>query len=283
VQIRDGPSRRFARHYTVNMSSKECAALLASLLLSAACQGELTRPSLDASTHTSEPDASDGSDATLPHPQCAVGSAGASCSPCPAGSYCPGGESPMALCATNTFDHDQDPKTPCLAASSCAPGSYVVAPYSRVTDQRCAPCPIGSFSTEPNTRTCSDFRKCAQDEFISQRGSATQDHVCQRLRVCRTDQYESVAPTIQSDRVCTGLTICTPGQYVSVQRTATSDRRCTDCATGFFSSSDNATECLPWRVCDAHEVQSVPPTSTRDRECACQTSSDDDAGTCPEP
>ena len=259
------------------MSSRERAALLASLLLWAACQSSREpTPVLDAST-----DASD--DAEVPAPSCPVGRAGADCSPCPAGSFCPGGATPMALCTTNTFDDDQDPKTACVAASSCQPGSYVVAPYSRVTDQRCAPCPVGSFSTEVNTRSCSDFRKCAVHELISERGSATRDHVCRPLRTCTAEEYESVAPTIQSDRECIARTSCTSGQYVSMQPTATSDRGCTDCATGFFSSDANASECLPWRVCAAQEVESRAPTSTHDRECACQTSSDEDAGACAEP
>ncbi|HTU60848.1 MAG TPA: hypothetical protein VMF89_20490 [Polyangiales bacterium] len=262
------------------MSSKERATLLASLLLWAACQSNPANPVSDASTDASEPDASD---ANLPDPMCAPGTAGQSCSTCPAGSFCPGGAIPMALCATNTFDDDRDPATACVAASSCPPGSYVVAAYSRVTDQRCAPCPIGSFSTEVDTRTCTDFRKCADDEFIGERGSATKDHVCQSLRMCTADEYESVAATIQSDRECIARTLCTSGQYVSMQPTATSDRGCTSCATGFFSTSDNASECLPWRVCEAHEVESRTPTSTRDRECACQTSSDEDAGACPDP
>lgn len=262
------------------MSSRERATLLASLLLWAACQSHRATPVEDASTDASEPDASD---AHTPEPECPVGTAGSDCSPCPAGSYCPGGATPMALCPTNTFDDDQHPGTPCVAASSCAPGSYVVASYSRVTDQRCAACPIGSFSTEINTRTCSDFRKCGDDEFISERGSATKDHVCQRLRTCAADEYERTAATIQSDRECIEHTICTSGQYVSTPPTATSDRGCTDCATGFFSSGVNASECLPWRVCSAGEVESGTPTSTRDRECACQTSSDEDAGTCSAP
>lgn len=260
------------------MSSRERATLLASLLLWAACQGSITNPVLDASMDASAADASS-SDANVPLPACPAGTAGASCSACPAGSFCPGGASPMALCATNTFDDDQDPATACVAARSCAPGSYVVAPYSRISDQRCAACPIGSFSTALNTRTCSDFRKCRDDEFISERGSATKDHVCQRLRTCTADEYESIAATIQSDRACIARTICTSGQYVSTQPTTTSDRGCTSCATGFFSTEDNASECLPWRVCGVHEVESLTPTSTRDRECACQTSSDEDAGT----
>jgi hypothetical protein len=257
-----------------NMLSRERAKLLPFLLLWAACSGSAAHKAngdLDAST-----DAQGVSD------PCAIGSAGSPCTPCPAGSFCPGGTTPMALCPTNTFDDDRDPKTPCVAASSCPAGSYVAAPYSRVTDQRCAECPSGSFSTGINTRSCTDFRKCTVYEFIAEPGSALEDHVCKATRICATEEYESVAPTLQSDRQCIAYTLCTSGQYVSSRPTASSDRACTDCATGFFSVDGNAGECLPWRECGANEVESRAPSSTHDRECACQTSSDEDAGTCPE-
>lgn len=235
-------------------------AVLGALMLASGCTINAIQSHTpgDAATDADVPDASDSAVHAGP---CEPGHAGPRCSLCPAGSYCPGGTTPMALCAVNTFDADQDPKTPCVAASSCAPGSYVALLYSRVTDQRCAPCPSGTFSAQVNTRSCSVFREC---------GDA---------------QYELHSPTSQRDRECAPWTQCGPGQYVSTQPTSSTDRGCSACSAGTFSTADNASQCQAWRVCAANELESAAPSRTRDRACMlraeCESSADDDAGTPP--
>jgi hypothetical protein len=197
------------------------------------------------------------SDAATDASPCAPGSAGPQCGPCPAGSYCPGGTTPMALCGVNEYDADQDPKTACVAASSCPAGTYVALLYSRVTDQRCAPCPSGTFSEQPNTRSCSLFRECDDAQF------------------------ELQSPSSQRDRQCAACAQCKPGQHVSTQPTSSTDRGCSACDAGFFSSTYNASACQRWRVCAANEREIAAPSSTRDRTCVVREACDaeqDDAG-----
>lgn len=231
------------------------AALFSLALLWSCVSGEIQQggaPRDASSDAASAPDAS--SDALAP---CEPGSYGPHCSPCPAGSYCPGGTAPMALCGVNEYDADQDPKTPCVAASSCPAGSYVALSYSRISDRRCAPCPTGTFSDQPNTRSCSVFRECDDAQF------------------------EVLSPTSHRDRQCAAWTQCKPGQHVSRQPTITTDRGCSGCAAGFFSTKSDASECQAWRVCAANEREIAAPSSTRDRVCeTCDISPDEDAGIC---
>lgn len=234
------------------------ALTLASLTWGCTSAAIHSREPADAGSDASAPDASD---AAVDAGPCEPGNAGPRCSPCPAGSYCPGGTTPMALCGVNSFDADQNPKTPCVAASSCAAGTYVALLYSRVTDQRCAPCPSGTFSAQVNTRSCSVFRECGDAEYELQR------------------------PTSQHDRECAAWKPCEPGEYVSTQPTSSTDRGCSACAAGTFSTADNASQCQSWRVCEANELESAAPSSTRDRTCMlreeCETGADEDAGTLP--
>ena len=68
------------------------------------------------------------------------------------------------------------------------------------------PCPIGSFEnsrpTRTSDRTCKDYKKCGEKEYISIQGTATGDTVCATLTACKSDESESVAPTATSDRSC---------------------------------------------------------------------------------
>lgn len=199
---------------------------------------------------------------------CPVGTAGVVCAPCPAGSYCPGGRQPMALCNTYQYDDDQDPSTPCVAVRSCGAGTYVAVVYSRVTDQRCAPCPSGTFNAATDARSCTPFSVCESHQYEAVAPGPSQDRVCAELLACAPDEFVAQPGTPNRDRVCQRTTTCEPGELEVEPATDDSDRRCASCAEGTFSNEPNAETCRPWTECEAGQYEAVPGSATSDRLCA---------------
>jgi hypothetical protein len=260
------------------------AALPALALLLAGCVGgEIAShaPIQDASADAAEPDASDAAVYVGP---CEPGTAGPRCSPCPAGSYCPGGHTPMALCGVNAFDADQDPKTACVAASSCPAGTYVALLYSRVTDQRCANCPSGTFTADANTRSCSVARECGAAQYELRSPSSQQDRTCADFSLCEPDEFIAQPGSPTHDRVCQRTRTCHAGEYELLAPSTQHDRGCIACAPGSFSATDNASQCQRWHVCATNEFESDAPSSNHDRSCTLRSECepwDEDAGTLP--
>jgi hypothetical protein len=107
------------------------------------------------------------------------------CDVCPPGSYCPGGGVPKVVCPANTWDNDNDPATPCAAATECLAGQRVFAEPTPLSDRACVACPSGSFSVSKNTATCTDLTHCEAGSFVSQPGTSVSDRV--RMARCRPD------------------------------------------------------------------------------------------------
>src|SRR5262245_20636894 len=66
---------------------------------------------------------------------------------------------------------------------------------------------------------------------------------------------------------CTAWTTCGVGEFVETPGTATSDQVCAGCASGTFSSEENAASCETWTTCEAGTYVSTAGTESSDQEC----------------
>jgi hypothetical protein len=57
-------------------------------------------------------------------------------------------------CAVDTWDHDANPATACVAKRNCLAGTYVTSPGSSMADRTCAACPSDSYSPGINAPKC---------------------------------------------------------------------------------------------------------------------------------
>ena len=67
---------------------------------------------------------------------------------------------------------------------------------------------------------------------------------------------------------CVPWRTCAAGTYVETEGTAAEDRVCTACATGTFSTGNNAAQCTAWKTCAAGEYVTTSGTVAYDRVCA---------------
>ncbi len=81
-------------------------------------------------------------------------------------------------CAAGTYDHDEDPETPCQALTSCDAGEYVQSEGSSASDRICAICSSGTYSDVSNASACSLWTACSWTELETQAPSATTDRSC---------------------------------------------------------------------------------------------------------
>lgn len=170
--------------------------------------------------------------------QLAAGSATAPavCRACSAGQYCDGRADPVA-CSDDTWDHDHNAATPCVAWSECEPGNYVESDGTASTDRVCAPCPSRTFSEDSNAGRCVSTEPCS------------------------AGQVQIAAATPASNIVCSA---CWPGYYCA-GGTAARER----CATGSWDHDRNpASACVSWRECGGMVVGEVG-TALSDNVCAC--------------
>lgn len=184
----------------------------------------------------------------------------AQCEDCDEGEFCAGGDTPSEPCATGTWDHDEDPATACAAHTECLAGSYVQRAGTNRLDRLCAPCPSGTFSTDPNVATCQPWQNCSAGTFVQAAGSATSNVVCAG---CASGTYSS-ASNAQS---CVVWTDCQPGQYVLNPGTDTGDRLCTSCPSGQYSAGINAGSCVDADACPQGTVETAPATQSSPAEC----------------
>lgn len=132
------------------------------------------------------------------------------------------------------LDEGFDPST---CWPPCAPGTIQTAPPSALnppTCDECAPgayCPGGLAPRQP----------------------------------CVTSDWDHDA---DAGTVCVSRASCVAGQFVMSEGDATQNRTCATCALGSYSTTPNATLCMPWSVsCAAGQYVSIVPTSTNERGC----------------
>ncbi len=182
------------------------------------------------------------------------------CEACSDGQYCAGGISPAADCSAGTWDHDQNPSTPCANHTLCLPGTHIDELGDNLTDQTCVPCSAGSFSTGTNALNCQQHQDCEAGTYVTAEGSATSDVGCSG---CASGRFSSATNASS----CSAWTDCQPGQYVSTPGSETSDRTCSDCPSGEYSDSINAGSCVPTGQCPQGTVETEPGTDTTPPVC----------------
>jgi len=234
-----------------------------------------------------------------PTMQCRAGAAGESCTPCEAGFYCAGGETPAEACPDGTWDDDADASTACVAWSTCDDGTVSVAGSttqdqtcdrcgegefsdgvsacrawttceagqlvlsegSPSQDRRCGACIGGWFSTDSNAESCLEWTTCEAGQFIAQNGTSTTDRTC---AACASGTFSDGV----NSTACTAWTTCNAGQYVSALGTNIADRTCSDCGPNSYSDSINAGSCAAWTTCNAGQYIATSGTDTTDQTCA---------------
>src|SRR5690606_37512262 len=141
----------------------------------------------------------------------------------------------------------------CLPQDACAAGTDQTAAGTPTSPPVCAACEVGTY--------------CA--------GAATPRQACAGA----TWDHDS-----NSGTACTPATDRPPGQAVAADGSATTDRTCAACASGSFSTTDNATSCTPWTDCAPGSYVRAAGTAAADRQCtdcpAGQTSTTTNATAC---
>jgi hypothetical protein len=185
----------------------------------------------------------------------------AKCAPCVAGTYCAGTDLPSVACDGDSWDHDHDPVTACVARRNCVSGEYVSDNGSPVTDRTCSPCGEGKFSRGSNERECKAWTVCEPGKYMSKSGGTSTDRQC---TTCAEGMFSSTANA--SD--CTRHSDCLPGEMVSSDASDVQDRSCTGCNSGRFSIRANAAQCEAWTDCQPGSYVTNTPSSASDRVCA---------------
>jgi RHS repeat-associated protein len=203
------------------------------------------------------------------------------CTPCVAGQYCAGGAAEPVTCEAGTWDNDLSAATPCVAKTSCLPGTLVDSEGTATIDRACAACVSGSFSTTSNAAACDAWSTCVAGTFVSNTPSSTVDRVCV---ACPSGQYSSSSNQSQ----CLPQGSCAAGTLQTAAGTATSAAVCEACAAGQYCAggtspattcgdgtwdddSNPATACAPASVCAPGTRVLAEATSTTDRICqACE-------------
>lgn len=132
-------------------------------------------------------------------------------------------------------------------AKTCGQGERL-----ETTTNTCAECQLGSTfqsAARHQETACNPVQPpCTGDEHQPADGAPTlkSDRLCEAKDACTATQY-TVRNDAGQQRVCAGVSVCKAGHYVTADNTADSDRTCAKCASGSFSTSDNAPSCASHR------------------------------------
>lgn len=203
------------------------------------------------------------------------------CGSCKGGAPCsPSASDPStstpSLCAPNTWDHDQDPSTPCQAWAFCAAGQYVIAAGSDRADRICAPCPAETYSDSPNQSSCEAWTPCRISEAELRPPTPSADRVCAPycgegdagsgsqdcLQGGPCAAGEEFIPD-QPDAGATACRACKAGQYC-----AGGAERARSCADGTWDhDADPSTPCRKFTQCPAGDYIAEAGSALVDRQC----------------
>jgi len=154
------------------------------------------------------------------------------CEKCATGKASAGGKQEhCTACTGNTWTSDQKS---CIEKKTCVAGEKVKQEGTSSSDRTCESCATGEFSSGTNAASCSG---CPS-------GKWTRDH-----------------------KECTAHTNCEAGKKVDHGGSSSSDRTCKKCASGKFSTGDNAASCTAHTNCDAGTKIENQGTQTADRTC----------------
>jgi TNFR/NGFR cysteine-rich region len=181
-------------------------------------------------------------------------------------------------CASGTWDNDANPATACVAWTACVTGQHIDQAGSATSDQTCAACAAGSFSTTSNAASCAPWTDCTSGQHIVTAGSATSDRTC---AACDAGTYSSSSnqSTCVADGACAAGTVQTSAATSSAPPVCAACDAGTYCAGGTASpvpcvsgtwdhDADPATACVAWTDCIAGQHVNVAGSATTDRACA---------------
>ncbi|MFT3926082.1 MAG: hypothetical protein QM778_26295 [Myxococcales bacterium] len=205
------------------------------------------------------------------------------CRDCEPGEYCAGDLNDALACQTGFWDHDQDPRTPCVAQKHCAPGTRWLQGGDTVHDRVCEACPSGTFSTYTDATGCVPWQQCPKR--TASEGTDQSDRVCLDWTQCGEGYYVVGVDEVSQDRICaacpdgtfndklnaaacTAWRTCPPGEHIKSAATAFVDRVCESCPPGSFSTADNTPTCSSHSYCGAGTYVVTPPAIDHDRTCA---------------
>lgn len=89
-----------------------------------------------------------------------------------------GGTSSTAACEADDWDDDDDPNTACVARTICPAGQHVASEGGPTADRTCESCAMSTFSAAENSRACTPWTTCGDDEIETGAGTATSDRAC---------------------------------------------------------------------------------------------------------
>lgn len=148
------------------------------------------------------------------------------CADCPSGSFSTGVNQEDCDSCTDGLTYQSRPgQITCDPVQTCAPGWYVTAEATLISNRQCTACAPGWISSESNAEAC---------------------HECDGV-----NEYASADRT-----VCIPVTTCQPGERVVADPSNVEDRQCAPCEAGTVSSQANMQACIP---CDG--VTGYYPTS----------------------
>jgi len=107
-------------------------------------------------------------------------------------------------CASGTYDDDADAATVCLGWTACEAGQYVSTAGTATSDQVCAGCASGTFSTGVDATECAPWTACEAGTFVTTEGSAAADQTCAD---CEAGTYTTDA----NQSMCVTADDCPPG------------------------------------------------------------------------
>ncbi len=149
------------------------------------------------------------------------------CQACAPGTFCAGGEALTQACAFDTWDHDANPASPCVAQADCSPGQAIDAPGDATHARTCRDCASGTFTEAANLASCTGWTTCLPGEFVSGSGSVTSDQTC---AACDAGTLSTMPDSAQ----CVPFDQCPAGTMQTDAGTPTTEPACADCAPGTF-------------------------------------------------
>lgn len=159
------------------------------------------------------------------------------CERCSAGSYCSGKTAAELPCASDTWDDDGDPGTPCVVKTTCAQGQFVDEDGGATVDRTCLFCDAETFAPESNAESCSPWTVCKPGTYVNLQGTSTSDRECSS---CSTGTFSSSSnvATCETWKLCAA-----PSEYEATLPSSEEDRECSACPAGYQAGQDNATAC----------------------------------------
>jgi hypothetical protein len=179
-----------------------------------------------------------------------------------------------AACTSCVFDFDFARfagSSSCIAVRTCPAGTYKSVPPTLTSDQQCYMCIEGeSYADKPNLMACKPVTNCdLTTSFVSVPATLTSDLVCTKLGFCPVGtHYETQPLTATTQRECGKCDVCDAGYLRVLCNDGKRNAICAECPPGYFSATQNAIVCTPWKECPKFYREFSTPSVSSDRDCA---------------